>query len=443
MAASSDRLASRILWSLVIGIALGCATLLAASYFPELLPAARRVSVAVLDPIGQIFLRLLFFVVVPLVFASLALGVAQLGQLNKLGPLAGRTAVFFFLNMAIGVALGLVAMNVVEPGSLISAATRDALMEQFAGSAGEVIQRSEAQPQIGLAMLVDMFMPRNLLLAVVNFQVLPLIVFALLVGAAGTQMDGTAGGKLRSGLQIVCDIMTRIVHYALLLAPIAVPAMIYSIIVKAGVDILASLGVFVLICVGTMALHLFGTMSLWIMFLSRHRPLQFWKDVRTVLVTAVTTSSSNATLPTSLQVSREVLKISPSTSGFVIPLGATMNMSGTALYEGCVVLFIAQIFGVDLSFGAQVTLLLLAVMSAVAVAGIPGGSLPLIAGLLAQFGVNPGGIAIILGADRILDMCRTVLNVGADLVTATVVDDQIKAAEKTGGSADAPPPPAD
>jgi DAACS family dicarboxylate/amino acid:cation (Na+ or H+) symporter len=292
-------------------------------------------------------------------------------------------------------------------------------------------------------MLVDMFMPRNLLLAVVNFQVLPLIVFALLVGAAGTQMDGTAGGKLRSGLQIVCDIMTRIVHYALLLAPIAVPAMIYSIIVKAGVDILASLGVFVLICVGTMALHLFGTMSLWIMFLSRHRPLQFWKDVRTVLVTAFTTSSSNATLPTSLQVSREVLKISPSTSGFVIPLGATMNMSGTALYEGCVVLFIAQIFGVDLSFGAQVTLLLLAVMSAVAVAGIPGGSLPLIAGLLAQFGVNPGGIAIILGADRILDMCRTVLNVGADLVTATVVDDQIKAAEKTGGSADAPPPPAD
>ena len=443
MATPTDRLASRILWSLVIGAALGCATLFAGSYFPELLPVARRVSVAVLDPIGQIFLRLLFFVVVPLVFASLALGVAQLGQINKLGPLAGRTAVFFFLNMAIGVALGLVAMNVVEPGSLISASTRDALMEQFAGSAGEVVQRSEAQPQLGLAMLVDMFMPRNLLLAVVNFQVLPLIVFALLVGAAGAQMDGTPGEKLRSGLQIVCDIMTRIVHYALLLAPIAVPAMIYSIVVKAGVDILASLGLFVLICAGTMALHLFGTMSLWIAFLSRHRPLQFWKDVRAVLVTAFTTSSSNATLPTSLQVSREVLKISPSTSGFVIPLGATMNMSGTALYEGCVVLFIAQIFGIDLNFGAQVTLLLLAVMSAVAVAGIPGGSLPLIAGLLAQFGVNPGGIAIILGADRILDMCRTVLNVGADLVTATVVDDQIKSAEKTSGFADAPPPPVD
>lgn len=429
MAKSTDKLASRILWSLVIGAVLGCATLFAGTFLPELVPAARRVSVAVLDPIGQIFLRLLFFVVVPLVFASLALGVAQLGQLSKLGPLAGRTALFFFLNMVIGVALGLVAMNVFEPGSFISASTRDTLMQQFAGSASELVQRGEEQPTLGFAMLVEMFMPRNLLLAVVNFQVMPLIVFALLVGAAGTQMDGPAGEKLRSGLQIVCDLMTTIVHYALLLAPVAVPAMIYSIIVKAGVDILASLGLFVLICIATMALHLFGTMSLWIAFLSRHRPLQFWRDIRTVLVTAFTTSSSNATLPTSLQVSREVLKISPSTTGFVIPLGATMNMSGTALYEGCVVLFIAQIFGVDLSLGSQVVLLLLAVMSAVAAAGIPGGSLPLIAGLLAQFGVNPGGIAIILGADRILDMCRTVVNVGADLVTATIVDDQIKAAD--------------
>jgi Na+/H+-dicarboxylate symporter len=427
----------------MIGAALGCATVVIGNYLPGVIPVAQRVSTAVLDPVGQIFLRLLFFVVVPLVFASLALGVAQLGQLNRLGPLAVRTALFFFLNMSIGVALGLFAMNLFEPGSMISAATRDTLMEQFAGSATELVQRGESQPKLGFAVLVEMFMPRNLLLAVVNFQILPLIVFALLVGAAATQMDGAAGDKLRSALQIVCDIMTRIVHYALLLAPIAVPAMIYSIVVKAGVDILASLGLFVLICVGAMALHLFGTMSLWIAFLSRHRPLQFWKDVRTVLVTAFTTSSSNATLPTSLQVSREVLKISPSTSGFVIPLGATMNMSGTALYEGCVVLFIAQIFGIDLSFGSQVALLLLAVMSAVAVAGIPGGSLPLIAGLLAQFGVNPGGIAIILGADRILDMCRTVLNVGADLVTAAIVDDQISSTGKPGDSASAPVPRGD
>jgi DAACS family dicarboxylate/amino acid:cation (Na+ or H+) symporter len=158
--------------------------------------------------------------------------------------------------------------------------------------------------------------------------------------------------------------------------------------------------------------------------LSRRSLPEFYRAVRVVLVTAFSTSSSNATLPTSLQVCREDLRVSPGVAGFVLPLGATMNMSGTALYEGCVVLFLAQIYGVPLNLGAQITLLLLAVLSAVAVAGIPGGSLPLIAGLLASFGVPPEGLAIIIGVDRVLDMARTALNVGADLVTAVIVDEQ-------------------
>jgi DAACS family dicarboxylate/amino acid:cation (Na+ or H+) symporter len=141
-----------------------------------------------------------------------------------------------------------------------------------------------------------------------------------------------------------------------------------------------------------------------------------------VLITAFSTSSSNATLPTALAAAREDLGIRPTTAGFVLPLGTTMNMAGTALYEGCVVLFVAQVFGIDLSFGQQATLLLLAVFGAVAVAGVPGGSLPIIAGLLITFGIPAEGIGIILGVDRLLDMSRTVVNVGADLVTATVVD---------------------
>jgi DAACS family dicarboxylate/amino acid:cation (Na+ or H+) symporter len=148
-----------------------------------------------------------------------------------------------------------------------------------------------------------------------------------------------------------------------------------------------------------------------------------------VLITAFTTSSSNATLPASIATARESLGVRPSVAGFVLPLGATMNMSGTALYEGCVVLFVAQVFGVDLTFAQQITLLLLAVLSAVAVAGIPGGSLPLIAGLLVTFGIPPEGIGIVLGADRILDMARTVVNVGADLVTSVVIEDRTAPAE--------------
>jgi DAACS family dicarboxylate/amino acid:cation (Na+ or H+) symporter len=288
---------------------------------------------------------------------------------------------------------------------------------------------------MSFAIIVEMFMPRNLLGAVagnnknVIGDVLPLILFAILVGAVGTQLSDTKRRRLQEGLELVSELMTGIVNFALRLAPYAVPAMIYSVIVKIGVEIVIALGVFVVGCVAVTLLHLFGTMSMWIKFWTSRRPKQVWLDIRAVLITAFSTSSSNATLPTALACAKETLGLKPSVAGFVLPLGATMNMSGTALYEGCVVLFVAQVFGIDLSVGQQVTLLLLAVLSAVAVAGIPGGSLPLIAGLLSTFGIPPEGIGIVLGADRILDMTRTMTNVGADMVTAIVVDEQTPATE--------------
>jgi DAACS family dicarboxylate/amino acid:cation (Na+ or H+) symporter len=216
--------------------------------------------------------------------------------------------------------------------------------------------------------------------------------------------------------------MTGIVHFALSLAPFAVPALIYSVIIKIGWDIVLALGLFVVSCVLVMLLHLFGTMSIWVRLLARRQLGEFWRELRPVLVTAFSTSSSAATLPAALAVARDRLQVKPAVAGFVLPLGTTMNMAGTALYEGCVVLFVAQVFGVDLSLAQQFVLLILAVLSAVAVAAIPGGSLPLIAGLLASFGIPAEGIGIILGVDRILDMTRTMVNVGSDVVTTTVVD---------------------
>jgi DAACS family dicarboxylate/amino acid:cation (Na+ or H+) symporter len=288
---------------------------------------------------------------------------------------------------------------------------------------------------MSLGVLVEMFMPKNLLGAVVGQtktsigDVLPLILFAILVGAVGTQLIESRRRSLQDSLEMVSELMTGIVHFALKLAPYAVPAMIYSVIVKIGVDILVALGVFVLGCVFVMLLHLFGTMSLWLKIWTNRSPIAFFRDIKTVLVTAFCTSSSNATLPAALDCAKETLKLQPSVAGFVLPLGTTMNMSGTALYEGCVVLFVAQVFGVDLNLAQQVTLLLLAVLSAVAVAGIPGGSLPLIAGLLVTFGIPPEGIGIILGIDRLLDMTRTMTNVGSDIVTTVVVDAQVLRAE--------------
>ena len=428
-------LATRILWGLVIGIVAALATLGVGQWHAPTLAFMQRVSSAVFDPLGQVFLRMLFFVVIPLVFSSLASGIVQLGQLNRLGPLAARTFALFAANMVIGVAIGLVLMNLLQPGHHIDPLTAQKLMAEYGGSAVQSVRTHAEQPGLSLGLLVEMFMPRNLFGAVVGNNrgvigdVLPLILFAILVGAAGTQLAPDKRQRLQDGLDLISELMTKIVDFALQLAPYAVPAMIYSVIVKVGLDVVLALSVFVVGCLLAMALHLFGTMSLWIALLARKSPWAFFKNIRPVLVTAFSTSSSNATLPTSLAIAQEELKLRPTTSGFVLPLGATMNMSGTALFEGCVVLFIAQVFGVELSLATQVIMLLLAVLSAVAVSGIPGGSLPMIAGLLATFGIPPEGIGIIIGVDRLLDMARTTVNVGSDIVTAQIVDDSLKRAE--------------
>lgn len=431
-------LATRILWGMLIGIVAALATLGAGQVHPPALAFMQRVSTALFDPFGQVFLRLLFFVVIPLVFASLASGVCQLGRPGKLGPLAARTFVLFFANMLIAVAIGLAAMNVFQPGRHMSAASTQQLLAEFSGGAGKAVAAHASQPALNLGTLVEMFMPRNLVGAVAGFDratlgdVLPLILFAILVGIAAMQLGEERRTRIRDNLDDLAELMIRIVDMALELAPYAVPAMIYSVIVKVGLDVLWSLSIFVVVCCAALALHLFGTMSVWLVAIGRRSPRRFFRQIRPVLVTGFSTSSSNATLPTALAIAEEELKLRPSTSGFVLPLGATMNMSGTALFEGCTVLFIAQIFGIELSLAQQSVLMLLAVLSAVAVAGIPGGSLPLIAGLLASFAVPPEGIGIVLGVDRILDMARTTVNVGSDVTVAALVDDLIDRAEARG-----------
>ncbi len=419
---AADRLATRILWGMGGGLFLGAALRLAAGYLPGAATGTEWLAREVLDPVGMVFLRLLFIVVVPLVFASLALGIVQLGRLQALGPLAGRTFALFGLNMAVAVALGLLVMNTVRPGARLAPETRVALLERYAPDARQVQERAAQQPSLSLRTLVEMLLPPNLLRAVVDFQILPLILFALLVGTAALGLPEARRAGLQVGLETTAQLMVRLVQVAMRLAPYAVAALLAGVLVRAGLDILRALGLFIGCLLLAMTVHLFGTLGLLLKLFTRRRPAEFFRAVRAVLVTAFSTSSSSATLPTSLQVSRERLGVSPGVAGFVLPLGATMNMSGTALYEGCVVLFVAQVFGVSLGLGQQVVLLVLTVLSAVAVAGIPGASLPLIVGLLATFNVPPEGIALIYGADRILDMARTTLNVAADLVTACVVD---------------------
>lgn len=436
---ATDRAAKRILAGLAAGVAVGAAARGLTTFAPGLEPGLRWIAREVLDPAGQIFLRLLFMVVVPLVFASLAQGVSQLRDLRRLGPMAARTFGLFGLNMAVGVALGLLMMNLLAPGAHLAPETRTELVAAYGGDAHALAEKAAAREPMSLRQTVDLLLPRNLLKSVVDFQLLPLILFALLAGAAATRLSEDHRRRFEYAMQIVTETMTAIVGFAMRLAPWAVAALVAAVVMQAGFAVLRQVLVFVAGVLAVMAIHLFGTMSLLLKLFTRRSPRAFFRAVRTIMVTAFSTSSSNATLPTTLAVTQRELRVSPGTAGFVLPLGATMNMSGTALYEGCVVLFVAQVYGVQIDLAGQIQLLVLAVMSAVAVAGIPGGSLPLLVGLMVTFGLPPEGIALILGFDRLLDMARTVVNVAADVVTAVIVDEREAAALPAARAAGTPP----
>jgi DAACS family dicarboxylate/amino acid:cation (Na+ or H+) symporter len=245
--------------------------------------------------------------------------------------------------------------------------------------------------------------------------------FALLVGVAITLVPGAAAGPFLDVMRGLFAIVTKIIDIVMRLAPYAVACLLFTNIARFGLDLLQALSWFVVTVLGGLAIHMFVIYSISVYFLSRLSPLDFFRRIKTVILTAFSTSSSNATLPTSLRVTEENLGVPPHINSFVLTIGATANQNGTALYEGVTVLFLAQLSGVDLSLGQQLMVVYLAILGGVGTAGVPSGSIPFIVGVLASIHVNPLLIGVILGVDRILDMCRTTLNVVGDITAATYV----------------------
>jgi DAACS family dicarboxylate/amino acid:cation (Na+ or H+) symporter len=416
----------KVLAGLVLGAVLGAGANLWAGADAERRASVAFLADAIAHPVGQVFLRLLFLVVVPLVFASLALGVANLGDLGKLGRLGGRTLLFFLLTTTFAAVLGLTQMHVVQPGAGFDEATRRGLMEQFSASAAEYGARSEFTADLSTTervnKVLDWFLPRNVLAAITKMDMLPMIVFALLFGAALTAVAETRRRPMCDWLETVADAMVGIVGFAMKLAPYAVFCLVYAVVAKFGLDLLQKLAVYVLVVLAGYLIVLFVFYPILIATLARRSPLDYLRRAIPIMVTAFSTSSSNATLPTSLRVSQADLGIRPQVAGFVLPLGATLNMNGTALFEGCVVLFTAQVFGIELSLADQILVVLLCVVSAIGAAGVPGGSIPLLMTIMAQVGIPPDGIALVLGVDRLLDMGRTVVNVMGDVVCCGYVE---------------------
>lgn len=381
----------------------------------------------VAHPIGQIFLRMLFIVVVPLVFASLSSGVAGLGDLSKLGKLGGRTLFMFLITSAFSATVGITLLEVVRPGDGFDPAAREVLMKSYATQAVEIQSKTGTVVPTGTLAVVnqilDMFIPRNITKAIMEMQMIPLIVFSLLLGAALTKISVAKREAFVQWLDAFTESMVTIVGFAMKLAPYAVFCLIFSVTSRFGLDLLQKLGLYVLLIFLGYALVLFVFYPVLLTLVTKRKPFEFLRDASPIMITAFSLSSSNGTLPTTIRVSETVLGIHPKVASFVLPLGATMNMNGTALFEGAVVLFIAQVFGIDLSIIQQILVVALCVISAVGVAGVPGASLPLLMIVMAQVGVPPDGLAIILGVDRVLDMGRTVINVMGDVVCAAYINE--------------------
>src|SRR5689334_2378213 len=378
-------------------------------------------------PVGQLFLRLLLMIVVPLVFASLVVGVAGIGDIRKLGRVGLRSFGYCLVISAISVVIGLTLANTIKPGTRIDPATSAALQQRYAGDATKSVEdakkASSAAPK-PLQAVVETIVPKNPFFAVAGKEdpnMLHLMFFALIIGIAITLLPVTVTAPVLRVLEGLYEITAKIIEIIMKFAPYAVACLLSNNTARFGLDLLQALAWFVLTVLLGLSLHMFGVYSLSIYFLSRISPIEFFRRIKTVILTAFSTSSSNATLPTALRVSEQNLGVPQEINSFVLTVGATANQNGTALYEGVTVLFLAQLAGVDLSLAQQLMVVYLAILGGIGTAGVPSGSIPFIIGVLVTINVNPALIAIILGVDRILDMCRTTLNVTGDITAATYV----------------------
>lgn len=408
---------TKILLGLVVGLAGGLLVHAFAGGQPWVEAVVRNVAY----PVGQIFLRLIFMIVVPLVFSSLVLGVLELGGVHKLGRVGLITLAYTVIVSGISVAIGIVLVNVFQPGRGVDATVRGQLEGTFSAQSQTAIDNAKQVKHWTDAFLS--LIPRNPIAAAVDAlsgEMLALMIFAVFFGVAlaHVRKEREALVEVFEGIQRVS---MQIVDWAMALAPYGVAALLFSLTARSGFAVIPRLGGYVAVVVGGLAIQMFVVYSGILKLLARVPPVEWFFRCREVILTAFSTASSNATLPTSLQTATEKLGIAPRIGNFVLTVGATGNQNGTALFEGVTVLFLAQVFDVHLTLGQQITVVVMSILAGVGTAGVPGGSIPLIVIVLQTVGIPPEAIGIILGVDRLLDMCRTVLNVVGDLVCATFV----------------------
>jgi DAACS family dicarboxylate/amino acid:cation (Na+ or H+) symporter len=400
--------------SMLVGLLVGTALGLTANALAPKAALVKHFTEYVAAPAGQIFLRLLFMLVIPLLFSAIVLGISEL-EISQLGRLGVRLIGYTVVVSAIAVLIGVGLVQIVGPGRGLGPEVRE--LAHAAISIKPVSAPTDSSP---VALIVNMI-PDNVATAAAKGDMLALIVFSLIFGVGVLFTKTEAAQRLKAGLQGLYDVTLKIVEGVLRLAPIGVGALLFTTTARLGFDVLRHIGMYVLVVVLALAIHMFVVYSLSVKLLGGMNPLTFFRSIRLALTTAFSTASSNATLPTALKVANENLGLPRHVSHLVLTAGASMNQNGTALFEGVTVLFLAQVYDIPLTFGQQLVVVLVCILAGIGTAGVPAGSLPVIAMILGIVGVPIEGLGLVIGVDRFLDMCRTTLNVAGDLAAAVYV----------------------
>jgi DAACS family dicarboxylate/amino acid:cation (Na+ or H+) symporter len=373
---------------------------------------------------------MIFMIVIPLIFTAIVLGVADFKDIHKIGRIGLKSLLFTLIITAISVLIGIALVNIIQPGTNILAADRESLIQTLSNNQSLTNVISSAKESKNLMQIIIDIIPRNPFVDMVNAfdpnykggGLLAVMFFALIFGIALATIKSERTETLTKFLEGLYDVVMKIIDFAMKLAPYGVAALIFSVSSQLGFQIISTLLLYVLVVLTALLIHLLVTYGSILKFIIKLSPIDFFKAITEVIITAFSTSSSNATLPTTLRVTSEKLNVDKDIANFVLTIGSTANQNGTALFEGITVLFLAQFYGIDLSLGQQFLVVILSIIAGVGTAGVPGGSLPMIVLVLQTVGIPAEGIGIIFGVDRLLDMSRTVVNVTGDIVLALWVD---------------------
>lgn len=381
------------------------------------LEKVKTIAVSI-KPVGTVFIRLLMFISIPLVLASLIVGAASLGDIGRVGKLGGKTVVFYLITISVAITLGLTLVNVVQPGKQISIEARDKLMTEFQTDVKADL------PQIDLVDMVVNIVATNPINALASGEMLQIVFFALMIGVSLTMVNQDRSKPVIDFFEGMSETMIKMVGMIMTIAPYGVFALIAATVGEFGFDILYTLFWYAATLVAALAIHTFVVLGTGVRLFSGIPVRKFFSGMKEAMLVAFTTSSSGATLPVNMRCCEENLGVPKKITSFVLPLGATINMDGTSMYQAVATVFIAQVYGFDLGLTEQLTILFTAVLASIGTAPVPGVGLIMLIIVLRSVNVPEEGIALILGIDRFLDMCRTVPNIVGDATVATIIAKQ-------------------